>query len=387
MRTALRRALATAAVTTVAAGGLLIAQPAAFAASACSTDCITVSDVSGTPEGAVLTFATTALSRVKVVVTDLDGNNATVVKQDDSWGSNYQVTADDAQRFQQGAIYKFSIYATDTAGATWGYSGEFVTLVRTATVHYDNLHVITDGDSGAADPGDFAGRGRCVDGTPWKPLSPLSFSLYAVFEAELSDGDNLAVNATYSCAGTIGKTVDAQTAVADDDLVLGQANTYPWLPSSPYARAMWQTPDFDSSYTADVVADPLEGTSTGSAAVSIDITSPTKDTLVDDLVMRYEMTGTVTFEHSVPMVNLPAPTNGPLALSPHVTQGSTGDAAVITWQPGAFASFSNPLPTRVLWKPHSSSSWLYSDVLYPWPRPSRCLTSIRARSTTSLRPG
>src|SRR4051794_24992096 len=212
---ALRRALATAAVTAFAGGGLFIAQPAAHAASACSSDCINVSDISGTPDGAVFTFGTTALSRVKVVVTDYDNTNPYVVKQDDSWGSNYEVTADDAAHFHQGSIYKYSIFATDTAGATWRYSGEFVTLVRTASIHYSNFHVINDGD--IVGPGDFAGFGRCVDGTLWQDLPPLGTYLLDDNEPELNDGANLALNDTYSCSGTIGKTVDAQTAVADDD--------------------------------------------------------------------------------------------------------------------------------------------------------------------------
>src|SRR3954452_343023 len=146
MRIALTRALTLATAAAVVGGGLFVASPAALAASACSSDCINVSDISGATDGAVFTFSTTALSRVKVMVTDLNGSNAYTAKQDDSWGSNYEVAAEDSDHFHQGTIYKYAIYATDTSGSTWSQSGEFVTLVRTASIHYGNLHMVNDGD-------------------------------------------------------------------------------------------------------------------------------------------------------------------------------------------------------------------------------------------------
>src|SRR3954453_9709472 len=102
MRIALRRALTAVTAASIVGGGLFVASPAALAASACSSDCINVSDISATPEGAVFTFGTTALSRVKVVITDFNGANAYTAKQDDSWGSSYEVTADNSSRFKQG---------------------------------------------------------------------------------------------------------------------------------------------------------------------------------------------------------------------------------------------------------------------------------------------
>src|SRR3954453_3720414 len=114
MRIALRRALTAVTAASIVGGGLFAATPAALAASACSSDCINVSDISSTPDGAVFTFGTTALSRAKVVITDFNGSNAYTAKQDDSWGSNYEVTASDSFHFKQGTIYKYAIYATDT---------------------------------------------------------------------------------------------------------------------------------------------------------------------------------------------------------------------------------------------------------------------------------
>src|SRR3954453_6177940 len=72
MRIALRRALTTVTAASIVGGGLFVASPVALAASACSSDCINVSDISATPEGAVFTFGTAALSRVKVVITDFN---------------------------------------------------------------------------------------------------------------------------------------------------------------------------------------------------------------------------------------------------------------------------------------------------------------------------
>ncbi len=364
MRFAPRWALTTATVAAVASGGLFAVSPAAHAASACSSDCIDVSDVSGTPDGAVFTFATTALSRVKVVVTDLDGTNVYTAKQDDSWGSNYEVTASDSNHFEQGAIYKYAIYATDTTGATWGYSGEFVTLVRTASIHYDNLHVINDGDN--IGPGDFAGVARCVDGTPWLPMAPLPGGMLIDGEAELNDGDNLALNDTYSCPGWLGSTIDAQTAVVDDDFNYVDPSPEFWEATSPYAPAWWTSHDYDSSYTAVQVTDPLAPTSTGSAEAPINVTSPTTDTLGYAVGVRYQITGTATFQHSAPMVNLPAPLSAPLVLNPQVTKGYSADVAVVSWLAGPYYPlFSAPTATRVLWKPHSSATWSYTTMLDP----------------------
>ena len=49
--------------------------------------------------------------------------------------------------FTQGHAYRYSIFATDTAGSTWQRSGGFATLIRYASVTYNRFHVIKDGDN------------------------------------------------------------------------------------------------------------------------------------------------------------------------------------------------------------------------------------------------
>ena len=203
MRIPLRRALTGVTAAAIAAGGLLVITGApAYAASTCSSDCINVTDISGGVDGAEFTFNTTGLSRVKVIVTELNGQSFHSVKNDDSWGSSYDITDSDPSYYHQGTVYRYGIYATDTAGATWAYTGEFETLVRTASIHYTKLHVINDGDVIGA--GDWNGAGRCQEGVWWDDMSPLSQIPVDAYEMELNNGDNVSLNATSACTGEIG---------------------------------------------------------------------------------------------------------------------------------------------------------------------------------------
>ena len=282
MRTVLRRALGLTTAGALAAGGLLITTAPASAtnAAACEQTCIVADDISGTPEGAVFTFHTTALTRAQVRITDLNGSNPVTLQPDTTWGSYYELTADDNGRFHQGNVYKYAIYATDTQGFTESYSGEFVTLYRTTTIHYDNLKMIHDGDN--IGPGDFVGDGRCNETGDWKPLSPmiddaLTAEFHPELYAELNDGDSLSLSATYDCPTPGPRVIEAETALEDDDDVNFNPEAFFWHATSPYEPANWDIPNWDEAYTTQMITDPLDPTATGSADVAIGTTSPFKD--------------------------------------------------------------------------------------------------------------
>jgi len=352
----------------LAVGGLLVitATPAG-AATPCASDCITNTDVAGTPEGAVFTFDTTGLTRALIVASDANETKPYVVKKDDTWGSSYQVSLDDPNRFAPATVYHYDIYATDTAGDTWRHSGQFVTSWRTASVHYSNLHVINDGDTIGA--GDFVGDGRCGEGTTWTPLAPLvDDQLVASWDdkaVELNDGESHWLDAGYSCPMPVGKTIDAQTAVADDDTHAFTVDPNYFHPDSPSTLEEWNMVNFDQAYATVSVSDPLDPATAGSASVPIDMVSPVHGTTGEVPRVRYEVTGTATFTHTTPMVTLAKSTSGPGLLSAHAAQGTSADEAVLIWSPKAFHLITGSTATRVFWKEAAKTTWQSEDVLDP----------------------
>jgi len=366
MRTALRRAFGLATAGTLAAGGVLAtAAPApAQSPNPCASSCIAVDDISGTPEGAVFTFHTTALTRVQVQITNLDGSKPVVLTPPTTWGSNYQLTADDPARFGQASIYKYAIVASDTSGYTREYRGEFVTLYRKASVSFDSLHVIKDGDD--LGPGDFVGVSRCGEGADWLPLPPLPHdSVMANIEGsflELNDGQTAGIVAEDDCGGPVGPTVEAETNVEDDDFPGVLASQNYWEPGDPYVKTFWNDENWDESYTTQTVSDPLDPTAIGSADVPTLTTSPFLDPIGVVTNMRYQMTGHVTFTHAAPMVNLPAPQQSSLMFNAQPTVGSDGTSIALNWTPGLYPEVGAATAIRVQWKPQGAVSWQHADV-------------------------
>jgi len=367
MRTVLRRALGLTTAGLLAATGVgVIAAPAsAQTATPCQLSCIVVDDISGTPEGAVFTFHTTALTRVRAQITNLDGTKPVVLTPPTTWDNNYQLTADDSARFHQATVYKYAIVATDTAGATREYRGEFVTLYRTASVHFDNLHVIKDGDD--LGPGDFVEAGRCGSDADWFDLTPLvGDGFYAWLEdkyVELNDGQSTSLTTDYDCPGPVGPTVEPQTSVADDDAPGPVVSSYFWSPGDPHANARWNQDNWDESYTAQTVTDPLDPTATGTADVPILTTSPFRDP--DGFVanMRYQVSGHVTFTQAAPMVNLVLERHGALMFNLDPSAGAAGGSIALRWTPGLYPEVGDAVATRVQWKARTSATWKHADVL------------------------
>ncbi|WP_375478918.1 fibronectin type III domain-containing protein [uncultured Jatrophihabitans sp.] len=372
MHIVIKRTLGTATALAITTGALLAgagvgagaasASAAASASTACQTNCITNLTVGGTPEGVRFDFDTSALSRVKVIVTDDDGTKPYLVKDDNSWGSSYDLPVNDASRFTQGKAYRYLIYATDTGGSTWMRAGGFATLIRYASVTYNKFHVIKDGDSIGA--GDFEGRSRCGNDDTWNDyatagdhaLSPLNSD--PDHEIELSDGQEIPLFQKTPCHGTVGPTIEAQTAAADDDYWgYFDTNMDRWVPDSPSYYEKWTQSNFDEAYTRTTIADPLAPTATGSATTPLYAVSPGYDPLGYVANMRYWVTGIASFTHVVPDVPVKSDASGPATLGVTIEAGEFPTEATVSWNPTAFPAVGGPSASQVQWRAQGTNTW------------------------------
>lgn len=351
------RLAATAFIGGIALAGTLLHPMTASAASTCLSACLSSVDIAATPEGAILTFSTTGLTRARVLVSDYQGGHTRTVS--DTWGTSFTVDAEDSSYFKQGNVYDVTIYATDTGGHTWEYDAQFATHVRQASVHFDDVGVIKDGDQLSA--GDFAGDGRCGATSDWLALNPFPAFNQESGNIGLSDGQHQAVSLDYDCPGPVPSAVDVESALADDDRA-DHIWINPWQPQSP-DYVDWNNSWWDQAYTRQSVADPMPATDTGTATVPFTTRSPERDPFGDVAAVRYDVSGTVTFVDSAPRVTLAAPVSQAATLSPTLHFDGDPSHATVSWYATAHNDYGPATADRVRWKKRADTVWQNEDVL------------------------
>lgn len=301
------------------AAGVALA-PAASAATACQSDCLSVTVTRGI-ESASVKLTSTASTRLSYSINPLGGANA-AVNTSGAWTSSLSGFHD---VLKQGTVYRWIATATDMSGVTWREVGYFSTGFRNAAVTISSVKITEDSDTGA---GELMGGANVVGcGSP-KDLAPLKRASATSITATWT-GSSVT---SFSCTG-VPSTLKVQTAIADNDVDAGDLCPSPYTYTG-FAKDDWyglysSTACHDAASTQSAVAFGLGYFAPGSATVNFTSATPASWN-GSSVPVRYSVSGKVSFVQGYKSFTLPlAPAPAVVSTLPTATVGDR--TATLTW--------------------------------------------------------
>jgi len=346
-------------VTPAVAVPLLTATPA-HAVADCTTDCVAVTVKPGIDR---FTFDVKTSTSAKIAGRISSKDGVTTVATTATGGLT-TATSLSVSNLKQGTAFRYDVYGTDASGNTWRETGYFSTLVRDVAVHFNQVQITDDSDSGGA--GELVGAVQILNeagnACAVKPLAPLKMTT----TTSMSSGSPVSVGSSSDllCAGTASK-VWIQGHLADDDTDAWDdcGDWWPWhFPAGSWFGLRGGNDCADWNNSSLGLTDPLPAL--GVASMSVPFTTKAQeDNLNDwDAGPEWTLTGSALFSHHLPALTLPATTGGAVKLPLSVSPKRGG--FTVSWTPQSVPA-TTIYTYLVQWRRPGTATWSNQVVNAP----------------------